>query len=760
MMARLYAWSLLLATFTAFAATALAADITLTVGGILNTVPFDANYQEGQLWEMQYFKEAVQEMGGLPLRSGDRVFFDFQLEEAMIFDVAALTAITEAQCANGVRIYMGPLFTDDALVQADILSRCVSDANQVIMLQPSANGNALYDCPQDGWDQPEYFPCTAPGARRFPSLWTFLPPLEDTVESLINPFLSYDVSTLGMILLQTSANADAAEVAQRVAKDNGVELLPVEWITFFAEDINATLAQLFGGLMRLREADPDVLISITNACDTMAAVEQMGWAPNGLAETSCVPILAEPVDARYIVHDVNWDPRLRGTSYVEDPNVIPSFFYDGDRPAPAVFLERMLEFSDGAYSPGSTGGSAMTGGLIIANAIWRTGSLDSMPLINQFMGQTSMTGMWGQVQFGPRGKMTGRSCATISSQLSREGIYELVEPVSSRTAKLVYPMPDYDSRENSQSYMDSGSEIAVAVVAAVCMLVSLCFALNILAHWSKGVWVAAQRTFLLVVLVASIMVYAIGFTWTLYATTATCTSTVWLLTVGGCLILAALSAKTWRVFRVFLNKKLVEVRLSDLYIAGVVLALMVVPLILLIVWTAMGGLEAELVVVDADDLSQNYYECYADTKAKVFVGILLAYGGILLLVTAVMAFLVRNVQYVMYNESKYLALSVYTLLFTGVIVIALQASGAVDREAMFVLRSLLIIGCILLAILFLFAPKVYYQLQKVDKYSLSNRTTNESIYTSRRQAGKMPTVTSPQSTSSNTDQTTTATTMV
>jgi len=100
----------------------------------------------------------------------------------------------------------------------------------------------------------------------------------------------------------------------------------------------------------------------------------------------------------------------------------------------------------------------------------------------------------------------------------------------------------------------------------------------------------------------------------------------------------------------------------------------------------------------------------------------------------VMAFLVRNVQYVMYNESKYLALSVYTLLFTGVIVIALQASGAVDREAMFVLRSLLIIGCILLAILFLFAPKVYYQLQKVDKFSVGNRTT-DSVYSSRRAAG-------------------------
>jgi tellurite resistance protein TehA-like permease len=88
----------------------------------------------------------------------------------------------------------------------------------------------------------------------------------------------------------------------------------------------------------------------------------------------------------------------------------------------------------------------------------------------------------------------------------------------------------------------------------------------------------------------------------------------------------------------------------------------------------------------------------------------------------------------MYNDSKYLALSVYTLLCVGVIVVAIQASGAVEREALFVLRSLLIIGCTMIIVLFLFAPKVYYQVQKVDKYMMSGHSTN-SVYLSRRVAG-------------------------
>jgi hypothetical protein len=88
----------------------------------------------------------------------------------------------------------------------------------------------------------------------------------------------------------------------------------------------------------------------------------------------------------------------------------------------------------------------------------------------------------------------------------------------------------------------------------------------------------------------------------------------------------------------------------------------------------------------------------------------------------------------MYNESKYLVLSVYTLLCMGVIVVAIQASGAVERDALFVLRSLLIIGSVLLVVLFLFAPKVYYQVQKVGKYSVSNRST-ESVLSYRQTTG-------------------------
>eukprot|EP00007_Cunea_sp_BSH-02190019_P001154 CAMPEP_0174237010 /NCGR_PEP_ID=MMETSP0417-20130205/6430_1 /TAXON_ID=242541 /ORGANISM="Mayorella sp, Strain BSH-02190019" /LENGTH=405 /DNA_ID=CAMNT_0015315719 /DNA_START=100 /DNA_END=1314 /DNA_ORIENTATION=- len=383
-----------------------AAEITLPVGGVLNTIPFNPSYSAAQEWEMRYFENAVREMGGIPLRNGDRVFFDLQLEKVNVFDVANLTSITQTQCARGVRAFLGPVLAEDALVQANVLLNCVSDPNEVIILQVSANANSLFACPDEGWDQPEFYPCSGPGSRRFSSLWSVLPSIEDHVKSLINPFLGSTVEKIGIISLQIVGQIDSVEVVRRIAADNDIEVAPVEFFSLDGQDLNASLSVMVSALSRLRAEDPDVLISLTGLCDTAAAVEQMGWAPRGFAESDCVPILSASSDGRYIVSNLNWDSRLRGTSYVEDPNVIPSFFYDGDRPAPAVFLERMLEFSSGAY-PAQADVAPMTALLALANAIWRAGSID-LPTVNQFMAETSMTGIWGQVQFGPRGKMTGR----------------------------------------------------------------------------------------------------------------------------------------------------------------------------------------------------------------------------------------------------------------------------------------------------------------------------------------------------------------
>jgi uncharacterized membrane protein len=84
------------------------------------------------------------------------------------------------------------------------------------------------------------------------------------------------------------------------------------------------------------------------------------------------------------------------------------------------------------------------------------------------------------------------------------------------------------------------------------------------------------------------------------------------------------------------------------------------------------------------------------------------------------------VTFVLYNESRYIGYSVYTMLLLGVLVIALQASGAVDRTAIFVIRSMIVIGGTILVVGFIFVPKIVYSAmgaQQDHGTSLTKRTT-------------------------------------
>jgi gamma-aminobutyric acid type B receptor len=183
---------------------------------------------------------------------------------------------------------------------------------------------------------------------------------------------------------------------------------------------------------------------------------------------------------------------------------------------------------------------------------------------------------------------------------------------------------------------------------------------------------------------------------------------IWLLTVGLCVMLATLLAKTWRVFRVFINESLRRVQITNLYLAAVISGLLVVPLVLVVVWTAIGGLEAEYRVESTDILTENYYECHADTSDVVLASLLISYVGVLVISGAVFAYFIRDVTYLLYNESRYIGYALYTMLVFGILGIALQASGVVSREGLFIIRSCLLMGGTLIMVLVLFLPKIYF----------------------------------------------------
>jgi 7 transmembrane sweet-taste receptor of 3 GCPR len=713
------------------------ADVTVPLGLVF---PQIGDFTSSIVFGAQYLIDSIAGAGGVELDNGDRAFFELNAALVGFNDFEATRQAVSDLCDAGVRVFIGPLTSSQVEVAALALYECRERTGEpVVMTASTANSNALFVCPLVGWEDVE--PCAGPGLRRFDFLWGVFPDVDSEADTMLSPYLRVRPATVAFLFQQGNPfTDDLLRRGEAIAADN--HMRTVVSASYVRDEVNLNVTQA-----NVESAFADAIVGlevpelfVSDACEHMfLTMASFDYAPKGVA-VSC---LGDAVEGRYSVEAAVWDVRLRGSAFVEQPAVFPSFFYDGDRPAPQVFIERIVESDDEngvAAALGRPEGAAVsaTSVTVLANAMWRAGSASST---NAFVGATVLNGVWGRVQYGPFGKMQGRACGGLAYQTDRANVPQIVEPVSSNTAELVYPMPAWDERANSQSYLSESYEVALVAVAGVCMGVSALVALVIGVQWSHPVWVSAQRIFCLAILFGSTLVYGSTMLWTLYATDGTCTAMTWLLTIGVSLIMATLCSKTFRVFRVFRNRRLQQRAITNADVLLMVAALNVVPLLLLIVWTALGGLQAEMVIVSDDILSENYWQCDVDTQAIVFVSLLLSYVGVLLVAAAVIAFLVRNVRFLLYNESKYIALSIYTLIVFGALIIGIQASGAIDREANYVIRTILLLACTLLIMAFLFAPKIWF----VAAGKAAEASTKGSLYTesSNRDARATPALASP-----------------
>src|SRR5690606_35300058 len=102
----------------------------------------------------------------------------------------------------------------------------------------------------------------------------------------------------------------------------------------------------------------------------------------------------------------------------------------------------------------------------------------------------------------------------------------------------------------------------------------------------------------------------------------------------------------------------------------------------------------------------------------------LAYMFGVLLAGAVLAFKIRNVNFLLYNESKFIIFSVYNVTFMMAIIVLLQGAFLGDdegtREMVFVTRSVFVLLSSLVPVCVLFLPKLYYMYKGVDPMAPSS----------------------------------------
>jgi len=219
---------------------------------------------------------------------------------------------------------------------------------------------------------------------------------------------------------------------------------------------------------------------------------------------------------------------------------------------------------------------------------------------------------------------------------------------------------------------------------------------------------AASPTFLIIMIMAAILGYAGLFSFYGQPQAVACGFQVWIVALSIFIMISALFAKSFRIWRLYRSPTAINA-MRDWQLVIFVCITVIPMLVLLILWTALSTPGASL--IEQDD-KHDHYVCYmggvaGNDGAYTFFALIVAYIAAFLLFGTFLSFVTRNVVST-FNESRLIAVSIYNLVFLGIVIIpiyfVLEGNGPVVQWVIIV--TAVIYG--LSATMFLqFVPKIW-----------------------------------------------------
>lgn len=192
-----------------------------------------------------------------------------------------------------------------------------------------------------------------------------------------------------------------------------------------------------------------------------------------------------------------------------------------------------------------------------------------------------------------------------------------------------------------------------------------------------------------------------------------CAIRVWSLSLGFSLSYGAMFSKTWRVHQIFTNKKLKRKIIKDRHLFGVVFLLVIVDVVYLTVWQIVDPMRRKLLDISDQSVDSKQDVSYVrqlelceSTHTYRWLGILFGYKGLLLLFGAFLAWETRNVTIAALNDSKYIGMSVYNVLFLCLIGVPVSLVTRQTPDASFAIVSTCVVVCTSITMCLVFVPKV------------------------------------------------------
>nr|XP_006811622.1 PREDICTED: gamma-aminobutyric acid type B receptor subunit 2-like [Saccoglossus kowalevskii] len=193
-----------------------------------------------------------------------------------------------------------------------------------------------------------------------------------------------------------------------------------------------------------------------------------------------------------------------------------------------------------------------------------------------------------------------------------------------------------------------------------------------------------------------------------------CRARPWILSLGFTLAYGAMFSKTWRVYTVFTNKTPKRKAVKDQQLFTMLAVMVAIDIAILVAWQLVHPLiiietEVNTVVRETDDTVWNdvyIIQSCSTINSRNFIIVSYTYKGLLLIFGTFLTWQIRSVTIPGLNDSKYVGLSLYSVVIISVIGVPISLVLEENVNALSIIISAFILFCTTMTLLLVFVPKV------------------------------------------------------
>jgi hypothetical protein len=237
----------------------------------------------------------------------------------------------------------------------------------------------------------------------------------------------------------------------------------------------------------------------------------------------------------------------------------------------------------------------------------------------------------------------------------------------------------------------------------------------------------------LILLGLSMLAMSIGAWSSTTVSNSNCGAFMWLASLGFSLVFVPFFAKTYRIYLIFSRQKLQVVKLSNKRLGALVGAFFIAELIVMIAWSQVSPLQPVTYFRNISGSIHQATHCSVDSAGMTFVVIEAVYKGLLLVVGSLLAFRTRKVSS-NFNESSSIAMSIYSCLFSSLIIGALIYFVSAFEDTLVLLMLFLIFWLATVTWALVFGAK-FYALFSQSEADAAQASKIESLQTEKSQGG-------------------------